>query len=160
MMRERLIHDFMISFKIATPERVVYEDEIDQITLPTKLGEITILPNHIPLVSFLVPGEVLIKKGNDEIPLAVSGGFIEFAENKLTILADTAERVEELEEVKIEEAKKKVEELMVKKQDIDEVAFAGLAAQMERELARLKVARKYRHLKKGPQIRVEEDWES
>lgn len=157
MICERLIHDFMIKFKIATPERVVYEDEIDQITLPTKLGEITILPNHIPLVSFLVPGEVLVKKGNEEIPLAVSGGFIEFADNRLTILADTAERAEELEESKIEEARKKVEELMVKKQDIDDVAFAGLAAQMERELARLKIIKKYKNIRKGPQIRVEED---
>jgi F-type H+-transporting ATPase subunit epsilon len=147
----------MIKFKIATPERVVYEDEIDQITLPTKLGEITILPNHIPLVSFLVPGEVLIKKNNLEIPLAVSGGFIEFAENKLTILADTAEPVEELDEIKIEEARKKVEELMTQKQDLDDVAFAGLAAQMERELARLKVARKYKNIRKGPQIKIEED---
>lgn len=147
----------MISFKIATPERVVYQDEIDQITLPTKLGEITILPNHLPLVSSLMPGEVLIKKNNEEIPLAVSGGFIEFANNKLTILADTAERAEELEEAKIEEARKKVEELMVKKQDIDEVAFAGLAAQIERELARLKVIRKYKNIRKGPQIKVEED---
>lgn len=146
-----------IKFKIATPERVVYEDEIDQITLPTKLGEITILPNHIPLVSFLIPGEILIRKDSHEIPLAVSGGFIEFAENKLTILADTAERVEELEEEKIEEAKKKVEELMAKKQDVDDVAFAGLAAQMERELARLKVVRKYKNIRKGPQIKVEED---
>ena len=149
----------MIKFKIATPERVVYEDEIDQITLPTKLGEITILPNHLPLVSSLTPGEVLIKKGNEEIPLAVSGGFIEFANNKLTILADTAERVEELEESKIEEARKKVEELLAKKQDIDDVAYANLAAQMERELARLKVVKKYKNIRKGPQIKIEEDKE-
>jgi len=149
----------MIKFKIATPERVVYEDEIDQITLPTKLGEITILPNHLPLVSSLTTGEVLIKKGNEEIPLAVSGGFIEFANNKLTILADTAERVEELEESKIEEARKKVEELLAKKQDIDDVAYANLAAQMERELARLKVVKKYKNIRKGPQIKIEEDKE-
>jgi F-type H+-transporting ATPase subunit epsilon len=145
-----------IKFKIATPERVVYEDTVDQITLPTKLGEITILPNHIPLVSFLVPGEVLIKKGNDEIPLAVSGGFIEFAENKLTILADTAERAEELEETKIEEARKNVEELLAKKQDMDDVVYAGLAVQMERELARLKVVRKYKNSKRQ-QIIIEDD---
>ena len=51
-----------IDFTIATPERVVYQNEVDQITLNTKMGEITVLPSHVPLVSSLMPGEILIKK--------------------------------------------------------------------------------------------------
>ena len=147
----------MIKFKIATPERVVYEDEIDQITLPTKMGEITILPNHIPLVSSLMPGEVLIKKGKEEIPLAVSGGFLEYNNNQLVILADTAERAEEIDEQRAEEGRKRAKELLEKKQAKEEVDFTTLAAKMEKELARLKVVRKYRHLRKGPQIKVEKE---
>jgi F-type H+-transporting ATPase subunit epsilon len=148
-----------IKFKIATPEKIVYEDEIDQIVLPTKMGEVTILPGHIPLVSSLVPGEVLIKRDNQEAPMAVSGGFVEFNNNNLVILADTAERVEEIDEARAEEARAKVKKLLNKRQDIDEVGFASLAAKMEKELARLKVVKKYKKLRKGPQIRIEEDKE-
>lgn len=146
-----------IKFKIATPEKIVYEDEIDQITLPTKMGEITILPNHIPLVSSLMPGEIFIKKGKEEIVMAVSGGFLELNNNQLVILADTAERAEEIDEQRAEEAKKRAQDLLEKKQAAEEIDFTALAAKMEKELARLKVARKYRHLRKGPQIKIEKE---
>jgi F-type H+-transporting ATPase subunit epsilon len=146
-----------IKFKIATPEKVVYQDEIDQITLPTTTGEITILPNHLPLVSTLKAGEVLIKKDKLEIPLAVSGGFLEFADNQLTILADTAERIEEIDEARAEQGRAKAKESMEKRQDQEAVDFTALSAKMEKELARLKVARKYRHLRRGPQIKREEE---
>jgi F-type H+-transporting ATPase subunit epsilon len=146
-----------IKFKIATPEKVVYENEIDQITLPTTTGEITILPNHLPLVSTLRAGEVLIKKDKQEIPLAISGGFLEFADNQLTILADTAERIEEIDEARAEQGRVKAKESMEKRQDQEAVDFTALSAKMEKELARLKVVRKYRHLKKGPQIKIEEE---
>jgi F-type H+-transporting ATPase subunit epsilon len=144
-----------IKFKIATPERVVYEDEIDQITLPTKMGEITVLPNHLPLVSSLNPGEVLIKKDGREVPLVISGGFVELHENKLVILADTAERVEEIDEERAEAARARVKELLENKQAVDNVDFTALAGKMEKELARLKVVRKYKQ-HSGPQIKVEE----
>ena len=74
-----------INFKIVTPERVVYESEIDQATIPTVQGEITILPNHISLVGVLKPGELMIKKGKEEIAMAVSGGMIEVAKNKVIV---------------------------------------------------------------------------
>ncbi|HAH04160.1 MAG: ATP synthase epsilon chain [Parcubacteria group bacterium GW2011_GWA2_43_17] len=146
-----------IQFKIATPERVVYEAEIDQITLPTKLGEITILPNHIPLVSALAPGEVLIKQGKEEVPLAVSGGFVELSNNKLVILADTAERVEEIDTERAEQARDRARALLNKKQTADEVDFTALAVKIEKEMARLKVANKYKKIKSRPQIKSLED---
>ena len=146
-----------INFKIATPERVVYEDEVDQITLPTKMGEITVLPNHLPLVSSLLAGEILIKKDNEEIPMAVAGGFVEFNNNKMVILADNAERVEEIDEARAEQARKKVEELLEQKRGVEEVDYTALAAKMERELARLKVVRKYRKLRPRAQIKTEEE---
>jgi len=148
-----------IKFKIVTPEKVVLEDEIDQITLPTKMGEITILPNHIPLVSSLKPGEILIKKEGREIPMVTSGGFAEFTANSLVILADTAERAEEIDEAEAEEARKRAEELLQRKGKATEEAidYTALAAKLEKELARLKVARKYRrHRPTKPTIRLEE----
>lgn len=145
-----------IKFKIATPERVVYEAEVDQVTLSTQMGEITVLPNHIPLVSSLKPGELVVKIGKEDLPLAVSGGFMEFAENQMTILADTVERVEEIDEARAEAARSRVKDLLDKKVSAEAVDFTALAAKMEKELARLKVARKYKNVRKGPQIKIEE----
>ncbi len=144
-----------INFKIVTPERLVYETEADQVTLPTTSGEITILPNHLPLISLLAAGELRVKIGNQEIPLAVAHGFVEVGKNQVVVLADSADRVEEIDIKRAEEAKKRAEELL-KTKKIDSVEFATLAAQLERELTRLKVARKHRKSTLGPTPRVEE----
>ena len=147
-----------IKLKIATPERVVLEDEIDQITLPTLNGEITVLPNHLPIVTSLKPGEILAKKEGNDLPLATSGGFVEFAENELTILADTAERVEEIDEARAEEGRSRAARLLEQQQGKSELDFASVAAKLEKELVRLKVSQKYRHLKRsGPQIQIIKD---
>jgi len=148
-----------IHFKIATPEKVVYEDEIDQVSLPTKMGEITVLPNHLPLVSSLNPGEILIKKGKMDLPLVVSGGFAELNNNKMVILADTAERVEEIDVERAEQARQKAKDLLEKRQDAEAVDFTALAAKMEKEMARLKVAKKYKKLVYTPQIKIQKDEE-
>ena len=117
--------DQKIKFKIVTPEKVVFEDEIDQISLPTKMGEITVLANHVPLVSSLNPGEILIKKNKEEIPMAVSGGFVELNNNQMVILADTAERVEEIDVERAEQARQKAKDLLDKKQDADDFINAA-----------------------------------
>lgn len=132
-----------LQFKIVTPERVVFEDTVDAVVLPTVEGEITILPHHIPLVTLLRAGEVRIKKGTDEIPLAVSGGVIEVDGQKVVVLADTAERADELEEEKIEKARVAAQKLMEEKRH-DAEGFAEASAMLERELARLKVVRRRR----------------
>lgn len=132
-----------IKLELTTPERKVFEDEVDQITLPTKEGEITILPHHIPLVGILVPGMATVVKDGTETFLAVSGGFIEVQpDNRVIVLADTAERAEELDEKKIEEARERAKQMMDEKRHVDDTSFADAAAALERELARLKVVRK------------------
>jgi F-type H+-transporting ATPase subunit epsilon len=132
-----------IKFKIVTPERTVYEDEVYQITLPTAEGEITVLPDHIPLISILVPGELVIKKDGQELAMAVSGGMIEVRKNEMTILADTAERAEEIDIKRAEEAKARAERLKEEKIRLDETEYATAAAILEKNLARVKVARKH-----------------
>jgi len=144
-----------INFKIVTPERIVYEADIDQVTLPTAMGEITILPNHIPLVSLLSAGELLIKKDKEEIPMAVAGGFVQVGKNQVVVLADSADRIEEIDIKRAEEAKKRAEELL-KTKKMDATEYAALAANLERELAKLKVARKHRKTTLGPMPKVEE----
>jgi F-type H+-transporting ATPase subunit epsilon len=136
-----------LQFKITTPEREVYNSQVDQVTIPTRTGEITVLPEHIPLVAILVPGELVIKKDKEEISLAVSSGFVEVLPDKVTILADTAELAEELDERAIEEAHQRAID-MQKEKRFDAEEYTALAAQIQKELARLKVARKkkYRNL--------------
>jgi F-type H+-transporting ATPase subunit epsilon len=132
-----------IKFQITTPEHVVFEDEVDEITLPTQQGEIGILPHHIPLVSLLSAGEIRIKKGSEIIYMAVSGGFIQVKPTQVTVLADTAEREEEIDEQRAEEARQKARELLTTKR-ADASDFAAVSAKLEKELARLKVARRRR----------------
>ena len=133
-----------MQLKSVTPEREVLSDDVDQVTLPTQDGEITVLPHHIALVSVLKPGELVIKKGSEVIPFAVSGGMIRVTETGVTILADTAERVEEIIEERARLAHEAAQKLLEEKK-FDASEYATIAAKMEKELARLHVARKWRH---------------
>ncbi len=141
----------MLSLKIVTPEKIVFEDSVSSITAMTQNGEITILPHHIPLVTQMRAGELRCQKGGEEILLAASTGFLEVRPgNQVIILADTAERVEELELKKIEAAKMAAQKLLKEAQGADDVAFANALAGVERESARYKVAIKRRHPKTPP----------
>lgn len=134
-----------INLKIVTPERIVYEDMVDSVSLMTEMGEVTILPNHVPLVANLRAGEVRLKKNGEESYLVASTGFLEVRPgNQVVILADTAERVEELELEKIEEAKERARKFLTETRHKDDVAFADAAVHLERELARYRVAMKRR----------------
>lgn len=134
-------NNMKINFKIATPERVVFRDEVDSITLPTTMGEITILPNHIPLISVLKTGEITVRKGEEEFAMAVAGGFVEVLSEKVVVLADRAERSEEIDMARAEAAIERARKLREEK-NVDTVEFAALSAQIEKEMARLRVGRK------------------
>ena len=134
-----------LHFEITTPERTVYKSEVDQVTVPTATGEITVLPNHIPLVSQLVSGELVIKKGSEKIHLAVSGGFVEVRQgNHVVILADTAERAEEIDVARAEEARERARQLVSQARP-DAESFAQASALLEKSLVRLRVANRARH---------------
>ena len=133
-----------LHLQITTPERIIYADDVDEVIVPTPNGEIGVLPHHIPLMSLMSAGELRIKKGSDTVLLAVSGGFVEVQPAKVVVLADTAERAEEIDEQRAEEARKRAESLLKEKR-VDQEEFASLAAKMEKELARLRVIRKRRH---------------
>ncbi len=134
----------MILFTIATPERVVYKEDIDSLSLPTPLGEITVLQNHIPLVSLISPGMITLRKGKEEWYVAVSGGFVSVKpESNVTLLADTAERAEELTLEAVEKAREDARHALLQVRVADDASFAMAAAAVERELARVRVARKH-----------------
>ncbi|MDP2837923.1 MAG: ATP synthase F1 subunit epsilon [Candidatus Moranbacteria bacterium] len=136
----------MIKFKIVTPERIVIEEEVYQATLPVLGGEVTILPNHVPYIGALQAGEIILRKvaGGDEVSLATSGGFVEFHDNTLSILADTVERAEEIDLARAEEARLRAEALKKERLTMDDEEYARTAALVEKELTRVKVARRHR----------------
>jgi F-type H+-transporting ATPase subunit epsilon len=138
----------IIHFEIVTPERVVLKEEVLQVTVPTRNGEITVLPNHIPLVASLQSGVIEIKKkdGTPEV-MSVSGGFIEVLKDKVVILADTAERAEEIDEKRAEEAKERAEKIKKEAVHRDDIDFAGMSAIIEKELARTRAAKRWKRLK-------------
>lgn len=134
-----------LKFKIVTPEKVVFEQDIDQVTLPTQTGQITVLPNHIPLLSALQAGEMIIKEGGKEISLAIAGGFVEVKPgSEIVVLTENAEHAEEINVARAEEAKKRAENLLQNAKNKEAVDYTALTAKIERELARLKVARKHK----------------
>lgn len=140
-----------IKFKIATPERLVLETEADSISLPTSLGEITVLPNHLPLVANLAPGELIIRRGGETQHLAVAGGFVQVGKgNEVTVLADHAERAEEIDVARAEEAKARAAKLQVEAKD--DRQFADAAANLAKHLARLRVARRRRSQHHPPEV--------
>ncbi len=137
-----------LQLSIVTPERIVFEDEVDSVSAMTQMGEVTILPGHVPLVANLQAGELRLKKNGSESYLVASTGFLHVQSgNKIVILADTAERVEELELGKIEEARDRARKLLDEKRHVDDVAFANAAAMLERELARHRVVTKRKKYK-------------
>lgn len=138
----------IIRFEIATPERIVLKEDILQVTVPTRQGEITVLPNHIPLVATLAPGVIDIRKADGVIEImSVSGGFLEVLRDKVVILADTAERAEELDESRLEEARKRAENTKQDMVHFDREQFADVNAQIAKELARGRALNKWRKIK-------------
>jgi F-type H+-transporting ATPase subunit epsilon len=137
-----------IKFEIVTPERQVLKENVTQVSVPTRNGEITILPHHIPLVSVLVPGviEVKLPNGESEV-MSVSGGFIEVLQNKVVILADTAERAAEIDITRAEEARKRAEKIRENLERYDIEQFTNVAAKIAKELARSRAATKWIKLK-------------
>ncbi len=137
--------DLSIQFELVTPERVLLKEAVLQATIPTELGEITVLPNHIPLVAVLKPGVVEVKRPDNSLEImAVSGGFVEVLKSKIVILADTAERATELDEERIRQAQAKAEAL---RQSVDAQAainFADVTARLEKELARAHAVRRWK----------------
>jgi len=137
-----------IKFEIVTLDRVVLQQDVLQITAPTKEGEITVLPDHIPLVSVLKPGVIEVKTATGEIEImSISGGFIEVLKDKIIILADKAERAAELDEARIITARKKAEDAKEKASHEDNYDLSAVAVKLETELARERALHRWRKLK-------------
>ena len=137
-----------LKFEIITAERVVYSDDVDVVIAPGVEGELAVLPHHAPLMTMLQAGELRVKKDGEETSMFVSGGFLEVRQDKVVVLADTAERAEEIDIARAEEAKQRAEQrLELRPADLD---HARVEAALRRSMMRLKVAQRRRKREPSP----------
>jgi len=136
-----------IRLEIVTAEGTVFSDDVDEVIAPGIEGELGILPHHTPLMTMLAPGELRALKGGSDFSLAVSGGFLEVRPDRVIILADAAERAEEIDIARAEAAKERARETIKAHPSVAEMA--GAEAALQRSLVRIKVVEKRRR-RSGP----------
>src|SRR5205085_2382871 len=124
--------------EVVTAERELYNGEANLVSAPGSEGRLGILPRHAALLTTLAPGELRIELNGAEEPLFVSGGFLEVSNDHVTVLADTAEHAEEIDQARAEEARRRAQERLTQTQS--EAERAELQAALERAVARLRVA--------------------
>ena len=131
-----------LKLEIVTPEAKVYSEDVDMVTLPGVEGEMGIYPMHIPLMTQLAGGEVVVRKGGQDFFLAVGEGFVEVTGERVSILTDMAIRAENIDEAKAEEARRRAEARLAEKIDSEESAMVQAA--LINATAQLKVKRQQR----------------
>jgi len=136
-----------IKLEIVTAERVVFSGEVDEIIAPGVEGQLGILPHHSPLMTMLQAGELVAKKGGQDDIMAIAGGFLEVRPDRVIVLADAAERAEEIDIKRAETAKKRAEERLRDRKAIG-LDEASAEAALKRALARLSVAEKIQQRRK------------
>jgi len=119
-----------LTLEIVTPDAKVYSEEVDHVVVPTTSGKIDILPNHVPIIGKLIPGDLKVEKNGTLDFLAVSSGFVEIFSNKVSILTDEALIVSETDDAAIEKAVKRAQEALAegKKSNLDIAAMQKLEA--------------------------------
>lgn len=141
-----------LSFEIITPEGLQFQDDVYQVSLPTPEGYIGILPHHIPLVSVIAPGVISIRRHKDEALeeteyLACTGGFCDIDGRRVRLLADTAERAEDIDEAKAQEALARAKQLRIEAKDA--ITLEQAVRLIEAETARFKTAQFKRRWRKS-----------
>ena len=129
-----------IKLEIVTPEATTFSDDVDMVTLTGTEGEMGILPQHMPLMTQLVAGEVVAKKGSQNIFLAVGDGFVQVTGDRVAILTDMAILAENIDEAKAEEARQRAEARLAEKITAEDAAMVN--ATLVNSLAQLKVKRR------------------
>jgi F-type H+-transporting ATPase subunit epsilon len=136
-----------LKLDIVTAERVVYSADVDIVIAPGVAGQLGILPHHAPLMTILQAGELVVRRGGEEESLAISGGFLEVRPDRVIILADSAERADEIDVARAEAARKRAEDRLKERQAEGLDAHRAVAA-MQRALTRLSVADKVKRRRK------------
>lgn len=135
-----------LTLEIVTAERLVYSDDnVDMVVAPSVDGEVGILPHHAPLLTLLQIGELRVTKGADEQSIVIAGGFLEVLNNRVTILADVAERAEEIDAASAEDARRRAQDALANRGAIEDLAAAEAA--MRLASLRLRIGQRRRRLR-------------
>jgi F-type H+-transporting ATPase subunit epsilon len=140
-----------IHLKIITPEKLILDEMVDAVSIPTTEGEITVLPEHIPLIATIASGDIVAIVNSEHMPVAVVGGFVEVkkveSKTEVAILADFAEHVANLSDEMIVKAKARAEELKKQAENKEIVDFEHFESELERSLTQVRIADKWKNRK-------------
>jgi len=131
-----------LRLEIVTPDGIVYSEDVDMVTLPSVEGELGILPQHVGLMTQLVPGEMIVRRDGRDGFVAVGGGLVEVTGKRVAILTDMAIPADKIDEARVEEARQRAEARLREKVSAEEIA--SLNASLARSLAQLQVKRRRR----------------
>ena len=131
-----------LRLEIVTPDAVAYSSDVEMVTLPAAEGQIGILPQHVPLMTQMVPGEMIVRKGGQDRFLAVGEGFVEITGDHVAILTDMAVAAESIDEAKAEEARQRAQARLREKLSAEEIASVNAA--LAHSLAQIRVKRRQR----------------
>jgi F-type H+-transporting ATPase subunit epsilon len=131
-----------LKLEIVTPEGTVYSEDVEMVTLPGIAGQMGIYPRHVPLISQMVPGEMIVRKDGRDSFVATGGGLIEVTANRVSILTDLAVPADRIDEAKAEEARRRAEARLQQKLSAEELAAVN--ASLTRSLVQLRVKRRRR----------------
>jgi F-type H+-transporting ATPase subunit epsilon len=137
-----------IKLEIVSAERVVYAEDVEAVIAPGIEGQLGILPHHAPLMTILQAGELRVKRGVEEDVLAISGGFLEVRPDRVIVLADSAERAEEIDVERAEAARQRAEQRLKERGVTPGLDEARVEAALRRAVARLSVAEKIQRRRK------------
>src|SRR5215472_12187285 len=128
-----------LKLEIVTPEAKVFSEDVEMVTLPGVEGEMGVYPQHVPLLTEIVPGEIIARKGGQDYFLAIGEGFVEVTGDRVSILADMAIRAENIDEAKAEEARRRAEARLA--EHLNDEEAATVQASLSHSLAQIKVKR-------------------
>ena len=131
-----------LQLEIVTPEKLVYSDTIETVVLPTVEGEVGILPGHLPLLTQLEPGELRVMKASKPETLAVGGGFVEVSADKVSVLAESAIDVEEIDETAVEKAMERAQQALSGKAELDPAEVERLESLVRFSAAQLMIKKR------------------
>jgi F-type H+-transporting ATPase subunit epsilon len=138
-----------LTVDIVTIERtVLHEEGIDEVVAPGIDGQLAVLPQHAGFMTMLSPGELVLKRGAEEHPFAVTGGFFEVLDDRVVVLADAAERVEEIDVERAEAARERARLAIERREGAEDLATAQAA--LQRALIRLRIAETRRRRRERP----------
>jgi F-type H+-transporting ATPase subunit epsilon len=137
-----------IKLEIVSAERVVYTEDVEAVIAPGIEGQLGILPHHAPLMTILQAGELRVRRGAEEDIMAISGGFLEVRPDRVIVLADSAERAEEIDVSRAEAAKQRAEQRLKERGVTPGLDEARVEAALRRAVARLSVAEKIKRRQK------------